>query len=375
MLELHTVHGAIDYAELASRGLSPDDVLDFSVNANPYGPSPAVREAVRCVPLDRYPDRECLQVRQAIQHFELQDGLLPLASILCGNGSNELIWAIASTFLRSGDRVVIIGPTFGEYYVACRAAGATIVSLKSTVETQFQVDSMSISSYLQEVQPRMVWLCNPNNPTGMLLEPEDIFRIARKCMRVGALLVVDEAYRRFVLPGEDSITSELVAKQGELRLIVLRSLTKDYALAGLRLGYLLASPLLVKRLRQRLPAWNVNALAQAAGVAALQDRSYLEQCMQALQDERKDFFAALNTLPVNVVPSRTHFCLLEVGNAREIRSRLLEHKLLVRDCTSFGLPQYIRVATRPASDWQILVQALREVVPAQGVGTSPLNPA
>jgi len=356
------MHGAIDYAELASRGLSPDDVLDFSVNANPYGPSPVVQEAIRSVPLERYPDRECLQLRQTIQHFEVQDGLVPLASILCGNGSNELIWVIASTFLRPGDSVVIIGPTFGEYSAACRAAGATIVSLKATVETQFQVDSMSISRYLQTVQPRMVWLCNPNNPTGTLLEPDDILRIAKRCMRIGALLVVDEAYQRFVFPGEVSITSELVAKQGELRLIVLRSLTKDCALAGLRLGYLLASPLLAKRLSLRLPAWSVNVLAQAAGVAALQDRPYLEQCMQALQGERQDFFAALKMLSVNVVPSRTHFCLLEVGNAHEIRSRLLERKLLVRDCASFGLPHHIRVATRPASDWQLLVQALREIL-------------
>ncbi len=361
-MPLRPVHGAIDYAELASLGLTPEEVLDFSVNSNPYGPSPAVQKALASVPLDRYPDRDCLQLRQAILEYEIQDHRLSLSSLLCGNGSNELIWTIATTFLRPGEKVAIIGPTFGEYSAACRAAGATIVGIRATAEDQFQPDSITICRWLQKELPRLVWLCNPNNPTGSLLEPDDLFRILHRCRRIGALLVIDEAYRHFVFPAEISHTHELLGKQLELPLIILRSLTKDFALAGLRLGYALANPVLLAQLQTHLPAWNVNALAQAAGIAALQDQPYLQQTLQTLQHERDSFFQALHTLPVNVVPSHTHFCLLEVADAPGIRARLLQQKLLVRDCTSFGLPRYIRVATRPAPDWQILIQALREAL-------------
>src|SRR2546423_2058543 len=115
------VHGALDYGELERLGLHPEEVLDFSVNANPYGPSPRVREVVARVALDRYPDRECRQLRQTILATDLSRTHLPPQSIACGNGAAELIWAIARAYLKPGLKTAIIGPTFGEYRVACLA--------------------------------------------------------------------------------------------------------------------------------------------------------------------------------------------------------------------------------------------------------------
>ena len=115
------IHGALDYGELAHLGLQPEEILDFSVNGNPYGPSPLVYQAIANVAIDRYPDRECLALRQAILDAELAEVDLPLSAVICGNGSSELIWTIARAYLAPAEKTAIIGPTFGEYRAASHA--------------------------------------------------------------------------------------------------------------------------------------------------------------------------------------------------------------------------------------------------------------
>jgi histidinol-phosphate aminotransferase len=358
------IHGAIDYAELSHLGLDPTEVLDFSVNANPYGPSPRVYEAIAQVAIERYPDRECLQLRQTILQTELlEDGVnVSLSSIVCGNGASELIWATARAFLYPGAKAAIIGPTFGEYRVASLAAGAHVVEKRATAEQNFQLVWDTLGPWLHQEMPALVWLCNPNNPTGTWLTADGTLHIAEICMRIGAVLVIDESYKHFLFPSEPSPARALQALHGDGQLLILRSLTKDFALAGLRLGYAFGAQTVVDRLRAQLPAWNVSAVAQAAGSAALTDRLHLKTTLARLAEERQAFFEALRQMGGAVVPSRTHFCLLRVGEARRVRQQLLLRKLLVRDCTSFGLPQFIRVATRPATEWQQLLQALKEVL-------------
>lgn len=370
------VHGALDYAELALLDLSPDQILDFSVNANPYGPSPLIREAIAHVVLDRYPDRECARLRQAILDYEWPSTQLSLNSLVCGNGANELIWAIARAYLQPGQKAAIIGPTFGEYRAASLASHATVIAKQAKPAEQFQHDLDEICSWIYQERPHLVWLCNPNNPTGTLLNMFSMLRIAKECQHVGAMLVVDESYVHFVVrehDGEDSdaavallacaanLPSDPTCNE-ELPVIVLRSLTKDFALAGLRLGYAVSSEDVIQHICTQLPAWNVSAIAQVAGCVALADRTHLETTLAQLASERQAFFHSLYESDFRVIPSRTHFCLIEVGDAQLVRRRLLERKLLVRDCTSFGLPQYIRVATRSSEDWQQLVDALREIV-------------
>lgn len=356
------VHGALDFAELARLKLSPDDIVDFSVNANPYGPSPHVREAIVEVALDRYPDRACLQLCQTILQYELAETNLPLASIVCGNGTSELIWTIARTFLRPGAKAAIIGPTFGEYAVASRTAGAFVSETQAQPENNFQHALDSLLVWLYSERPYLVWLCNPNNPTGIWMDKGNILIIAELCSKMNTVLVVDESYKHFVWPSETFSAVELLRENNEASIIILRSLTKDFALAGVRLGYAVGSPEAIQRVSAQLPAWNVSGLAQAAGSAALADREHLDRTLEMLALERETFFTALHQANLHVVPSRTHFCLVEVGNAQQVRQRLLLHRILVRDCTSFGLPPYIRIATRPAHEWQRLLALLPEVV-------------
>jgi len=356
------IHGALDYSELDRLGLHPSDVLDFSVNANPYGPSPYVREAVANAAIDRYPDRECLELRRAILDDELASSDLPFGSIVCGNGTTELIWAIARAYLKPGLKAAILGPTFGEYRVACLAAGATVVEFQAQASACFQLDTAVVAAWISREQPSLAWLCNPNNPTGTWLDQHSVQLVSEACQSTGAMLVVDEAYWRFVFPHEEYSAVELVGATRRQQVIVLRSLTKDFALAGVRLGYAVAAEDVIARLRACLPSWNVSGLAQAAGVVAVMDRTHLTRTLDALARECRDFFSALQDLGVRIMPSRTHFCLIEVGDAHAIRQQLLSRHILVRDCTSFGLPEYMRVATRQRSEWQQFVRALREVL-------------
>lgn len=349
------IHGGIDYGECARLGIDPARVIDFSVNGNPYGPSPRVREALRHVDIAHYPDRHCLALRQAILEYDLPDSGLSLDHILCGNGTAELIWAIARAFLAPGATTAIIGPTFGEYYAACRAAGARVLDLRPE-PPMLTLGPAAVAARLREERPSLVWICNPNNPTGWYRDEADLRQIAEACREVGATLVVDEAYINFLMDAEPFTATALMERGQAPEIVVLRSLTKDYALAGLRLGYCAAPPGTIARIAGQLPSWNVSAAAQAAGIAALHDQAHLHRTLAMLRDERDAFFAALQAAGFAIVLSQTHFCLIDVGDARAIRQRLLTHGLLARDGTSFGLPQYIRVATRP--EWPRLIEAL-----------------
>jgi histidinol-phosphate aminotransferase len=339
-------HGAFDYAELEQLGLNLDEVLDFSVNSNPYGPSSAVRPLLSQVPVERYPDRESLTLRRA-----LADRIgVSTAQILVGNGTAELLWLVAVAFIRPGDRSLIIGPTFGEYRRVALLMGAKVETWTARPERAFAVEPEAIALRLHELEPRLVFVCNPNNPTGTVLSPEVIPAWAKSHPRT--LFVVDEAYLAFA-PG---LRSALTASEDNI--LVLRSMTKDYALAGLRLGYAVGHPSAITALGRTRPAWNVNALAQAAGAAALGDEGHLRMSLDALVRAKAELVAALKEEGLAPLPSAVHFFLVQVGDGCAFRQALLSKGILVRDCASFGLPAYVRIATRRPDENARLVAAI-----------------
>lgn len=341
-------HGALDYGELECLGLSPDEVLDFSANVNPYGSSPQVRDAISHVSLDRYPDREALALRRALAE---RLGRAP-SQIAVGNGATELIWAIALAFVRSGDRIFIVGPAFGEYRRAASLMGGEVIEWRACPEDGFAVPH-AITHILRQMEPRLLFVCNPNNPTGILLSPDAISEWARSLPQT--LLVVDEAYIAFACGAHSAVTLL------EENVLVLRSMTKDYALAGLRLGYAVGSQGVIEALGRALPPWNVNVLAQAAGLAALGDEEHIRRSLVRLAQDKEALRQGLHDLGWNPLPSATQFFLVEVGDGAAWRRELLRRKILVRDCASFGLPAYVRLATRRAEENARLLAALREV--------------
>jgi histidinol-phosphate aminotransferase len=343
-------HGAFDYAELEQLALNPEDLLDFSVNSNPYGPSPQVQEALAAVPLDRYPDRESLRLRRYLaEHLAISP-----ARILVGNGGAELLWLVSFTFLERRDRVLIIGPTFGEYSRSAALMGAHIETWTAPAADKFSIEAEAVARQLQHIEPTLLFLCNPNNPTGQYLQPEVISEWARA--RPRTLFVIDEAYLAFVAGASSSLTLGLE------NILVVRSMTKDYALAGLRLGYVAGhNQTLITALSRACPAWNVNGLAQAAGMAALADQPYLWRRLAALAQANEALRAGLEALDLVPLPSATHFFLMEVGNGAAFRQALLRQDLLVRDCASFGLPRYVRIASRRPEENARLVAAIQSL--------------
>jgi len=351
-------HGAPDYAELETLGLQPEEVIDFSVNGNPYGPPPGVREALESVPLARYPDRESLAFRRAVSS-RLD---VPPERILVGNGTAELIWLIALTFVRSGDHALVLEPTFGEYARAVSLMGGQVTTWRARPNDGFSVQPEEIRHQLDHLRPRLVFLCNPNNPTGAAVPSSTIAAWAEAFP--DTLFVVDEAYHTFADRGDAEKARELSSAAGLAapNVVTLRSMTKDYALAGLRLGYLVAREEVADAIARVRPPWNVNAMAQAAGVAALRHANYVSQCVARLHEHKISLVTEVAAMGLEPAPSRTHFFLIRVGDAAAYRRALLARRIQVRDCASFGLPAYVRVATlRPPENAQ-LIEALRDIV-------------
>lgn len=350
-------HGALDPGELERRGLDPREVVDFSASINPYGPAPAVLEAARRADVSRYPDRACLGLRRALSgHLGLG-----VSWIAPGNGSAELIDLLARLYLSPGDAALVVGPTFGEYERASRLCGARM--LRWDREVRGGSVSLGLEGLLETIlreRPRVVWLCNPNNPTGELLPSRDIRRLLEAAEEAGGLLVVDEAYRELVLRGEAEDLTGLL-EGGSL--VLLRSMTKAHALAGLRLGYALARPEVVRLLEAVRPPWSVSAPAQAAGVAALSPAAgeHLSRCRRLLARDARLLADGLARLGLAVVPGRANFLLVETGSGKRTRDALLEWGMQVRDCASFGLPAHIRIAVRRPEENARLLGALGEV--------------
>ncbi|MEO0564221.1 MAG: aminotransferase class I/II-fold pyridoxal phosphate-dependent enzyme, partial [Chloroflexota bacterium] len=155
-----TYHGAFDYGELRRLGFSPDEVTDFSVNSNPHGPIPGLGNVLAQVPLDRYPDRDCIALREKLAGFHQTT----IEHIVCGNGTTELLLLIANAFVRPGDKALILGPTFGEYSRAVELAGGSVAT--KDVLGSGTPDQSAIGAAVQRIEPRLVFLCHPNNPTG-----------------------------------------------------------------------------------------------------------------------------------------------------------------------------------------------------------------
>lgn len=352
-------HGGLNYARLRAEGVAPEEVLDFSVNSNPFGPPASVGEALTRVAISRYPDPEAglLRERLAALHG------VPLAHVRVTNGTAEAIWLLALVYLEPGDPVLILGPTFGEYRVASEIAGAQPHLLCSQEEKHFQPDPDALVDRIRALQPRLVWLCNPNNPTGVYLKEDGVRALLTACERAGSLLIVDEAYVNFVASAWDSVR---LLDSGHL--VILRSMTKDFALAGLRLGYVLGSGETVGALGKVQPPWSVNGAAQVAGLVALDALDEYREAWRRLRVLADEFYRMLGGRGLTVLPSATHFFLIRTGNGDRAREELWRERILVRSCRSFGLPAHIRVATRFPEENERLALALHRFVGGSEAG-------
>jgi histidinol-phosphate aminotransferase len=337
--------------------VDPRTVLDFSSNTNPLGP-PFDPAELLAASVERYPDPAAEELRHALARAR---GVTP-EEVFVGNGAAELIRLISIAYLGPGDRALVLEPTFGEYAYSCRLMGATVVACRGAAEREFAPDIEEVLALVRRHQPRLIFLCQPNNPTGHYLQRDEVSAILAAAP---GLVVLDEAYVNFV---EGAWPSTSLLPAGNL--MILRSMTKDYALAGLRLGYVVAPREAVTALAKVAPPWNVNALAQRAGILALKSEGYLERSRRLVREVLGVLRGGLEALGLRALPSRSNFFLVEIGDGRLFREALLRRGILVRDCASFGLPAYVRIAARPLEECRRLLSAVAEVVRGGTVPTA-----
>jgi histidinol-phosphate aminotransferase len=337
-------HGSISDAELAGLGLRRDQVIDFSTNTNPLGPSPAAVVAAREASWTHYPDDGAGRLKEEIS---LREGVEP-CQVVVGNGSAELIWLVALAFLDASDRAIVLGPTFGEYGRASRIAGAEVDELRACADDDFVPPLTAVAA----TAPRVLWLCDPNNPTGQLIGAPRLADLADALP--DTLLVVDEAYAPFV---DD--WGPWPRQPGNV--VRVRSLTKDGAMPGLRLGYAVGATEVADALDAVRPPWSVNAVAQAAGLAALADEPHMARARDCARLAREYVAVELTRLGHRVHPSVANFLIVDVGDAGATRAALLRHGVVVRDCSSFGLPAHVRIGLRPTEECERLVGAFEAI--------------
>jgi histidinol-phosphate aminotransferase len=341
-------HGGLREAELRALGLSPDDVLDFSSSTNPYGPNPEVLRALSAARIDRYPDPSALRAREALA---AQCGVAA-DQIVLGNGAAELLWTLARCLLAPGAVALIVEPTFSEFRSAAGCGGADVCEWRARAEHGFRVDLAELAQLARQRQARAVYLCAPNTPTGIALPAADVLAWAEQHPEL--TLVLDQSFLS---------SSERWAEHGlplPANVAAVRSLTKEHGIPGVRVGYLIASAELCGRIESSRPAWSTSAYAQAAAIACCHSQEFVRQSRERLLDDRRLLSAALESLGIEVLPSQVNFLLARVPHVAELRARLLErHRILVRDCASFGLPGFMRLGARPAPERARLIAALR----------------
>jgi len=343
-------HGGVNHAELEALGMDARDVLDFSVCTNPFMPPPGLKETMASAPVERYPDSEATLLRRKLA----EKVGINAENIIAGSGTTELIRLIALAYFRRGDPVLIFEPTYGEYEVACRLTGARTIKYRAAAKDGFAPDIEAAAETIRRKKPRAVFICNPNNPTGLYLPRRDIEKVL-KAVHDG-LLVLDEAYVSFA--GKSWNALDLAERRN---IIILRSMTKDYGIPGLRLGYAVACREIINVLRSVMPPWSVNAVAQQVGVSLLEKEAYLKESLRKTREAKEFLIRELRQLGLKVLPSDTHYFLVKVSSGTECRRSLLAKGIMVRDGSSLGLPQYIRISPRTLPECRKLAAAFRDI--------------
>lgn len=328
--------------------------LDFSANTNPLGTPPGVIAAVcGCAQqLHRYPDPYCRELVAAIAAFER----VPPEWILCGSGAAELIYAYCASL--GPGKAAELAPTFSEYALGLGQSGNDLVRYRLKQADNF-LPGEDFLDFLQREQPRAVFLCSPNNPTGRCIDPDLAIRILTLCRQRQIRVFADECFLD-LCDGGSSLKKYLADFPN---LLILKAFTKSYGMAGLRLGYCMSADRgLLKGMSAASQPWNVSTVAQNAGVAALREAEFLEKTRKTIAQERQWLFESLTRLGFSVIPSRTNFLLFhgQPGLARLLRRR----GIAIRDCSNYhGLGEgWYRIAVRLHEENKILIRTIKEEV-------------
>ena len=330
-------------------------IIDFSSNISPIGTPQSVKKIIKknIDNIKDYPDLNSSEVISSLKKYTK----LEKSNIVVGNGAIEIIYNFCLAFLSKKTKVLIPIPTFQEYEVAAKLNDCKISYFKTMNLSE------NLDLFISKIPKNgCIFICNPNNPTGKLLQKNQLLEIIKKAKKLSTLVFVDECFIEMVPKSNESIIS-YVKKYDNL--FVLRSLTKSFALPGIRIGYAVGSKQIIKILEKIKIPWSVNSLAQNAANIALKNKSHLTKSNSIIQKELNYLINEINRLDgFQCNDSSTNFILIKIKNdSKKLQEKLLEQKILIRDCKNFrGLNNhYIRIAVKSHKDNLKLVKALENL--------------
>ena len=336
--------------------------IDLSANMNPLGMPIGVPQAImQAIPQSEYyPDSASTLLRAKIAEFEQVDP----AHILCGNGASDLIFRLPRA--TNAQKVMVCAPSFSDYQRAAIAGGAQIIHYPLMPQQGLTLDDGIIAAVLAH-KPQLVFICNPNNPTGLLTPPALIQRLLQACQSINATLAVDECFLDFTTQRQAYTSKQFLPTHQNL--VIIKAFTKIFALPGIRLGYVLtANRALINSLNFHGTDWAVSNLAQAAGIAALHGaHAYIEQSVDYVTKARTRLAHKLNTLGYTVFPSQANYLFLQNPYPINLRTALDTQSIRIRACANYpGLNNtYYRIAVPKAIDEKTVFTALDHVSKSQ----------
>lgn len=383
------IHGG-NIEKIAKRyGLREEKIIDFSANINPLGPSPKVIKVLKenLDKIARYPDPEAIKLRKELSEYLKVNP----ENIIAGNGAVELIHLICRA-LRPKKALIVV-PTFSEYEFVLKSVGCKTEFFPLKSRDNFRLDIEELLRNMKKIDlPRpyegrgLLFLCNPSNPTGQLISKVNMLRIVDNARKRRVFVVVDEVFIDFVENEKERTLIQEAVKRNNL--FVIRSLTKFFALPGIRIGHGIGNKRLLEKLKTHQEHWSVNALAQIAGIAALRDREYIKKTKGLISEEREFLYHRLSKIKgLKPYPSVTNFILCQLTGrkhlsalisgiytpaayytkksaSKSLQKKLIQKNILIRDCSSFRSlsNRYIRIAIRTRKENLRLISSLSKIL-------------
>jgi len=347
-------------------GLSENAIVKLASNENPLGMPESAKQAMlkAASDLGRYPDSNGFELKQVLSK---RLGV-PEEWITLGNGSNDILELTARAVAQAGDAVVFSKHAFAVYPLATQAIGAKAIEVPANAQYGHDLPAMLEAVLALGEKAKLVFVANPNNPTGGYLQPDLIQAFLEK-IPPHVVVVLDEAYNEYLSPEQRYDAIAWVRKYQNL--VVSRSFSKAYGLAGLRIGYGIAQTALTDLLNRIRQPFNVNSLAQAAAIAALQDEAFLQKGYALNKAGYAQFTQAFAQMNLPYLPSSGNFVLVKVGNddqaGMRVNRELLERGVIVRPVANYGLPQWLRISIGLPEENEICIKALAQILKDQTV--------
>ncbi|MDH7576361.1 MAG: histidinol-phosphate transaminase [Bacillota bacterium] len=341
--------------EEVERELGISGVIKLASNENPLGPSPLALEALQraIARVNFYPDSNCFYLKRVLAaHLGCRE-----ENLIIGNGSDELLKLIAETFLEREDEVIFAHPSFSEYEFASKIMEANCISVPVKEDLTHDLEAMA-----KKIGPRtkLIFICNPNNPTGTIVTQEELQAFFAG-ISPDILIIVDEAYHEYVT--DPLYPNSLQFVEEGRNVIILRTFSKIYGLAGLRIGYGISRPEIIALINRVREPFNVNLLAQEAARAGLEDKDHLKRSRDMVLEGKEYLYKAFQKMGLKYVPTHANFVFVNVfRDSREVFPALLREGVIVRTGDIFGYPTYIRVTIGTPQENERFIAGLERVL-------------